>query len=143
MLQMYGKSNLPRLPEEVIEKILYYVPPYMRKDAVHVGEFVLVATSPESMYSNPICILMIEFIEQSVEETRRNGLGLAPGWLGWAYGPMDEIHDKSSSSVIINSRIVLDFAMKKERSIVYWKSQNLIKSEIARVTRHKEKRIYR
>ena len=104
-----GKSDLSCLPWEVIENILHFVPPYMRNDLVRVGDFVLVANRPP--YG--LCIPIIEYIAQSDVEICLKEEGLSPGWLGLAYAPMDEIHDKSSSSAIINIRIMLDFYYRR------------------------------
>ena len=100
-----GKSDLSCLPLEVIGIILYFVPPYMRNDLVRVGDFVLVASRPP--YG--LCIPIIDYIAQSDVEKHQKMKGLSPGWLGQAYAPMGEIHDKSSSSEIINTRIMRDF----------------------------------
>ena len=110
LAQMIGKSDLPGLPElprEMIENILRFIPPDMRKDAVRVGNFMFVASRPPC----GLCIPIIEFIRES--ENKRNGVPCLSPYLEWAYGPLDEIHDKSSSSEIINTRRMLDFYYEK------------------------------
>ena len=107
LAQMIGKSDLPFLPEDVLTKILHHVPPRRRTDAVRVGNFVFVASRPPC----GLCIPIIEFIRES--ENKRNGVPCLSPYLEWAYGPLDEIHDKSSSSEIINTRRMLDFYYEK------------------------------